>query len=281
MADFVQPVNALFTDARLTDGDRTVYCLLLSFADYGTLANCRPSVATVAKRGGRDRSAVVRSLTKLVELGWVTRQARKTADGDSDTSMYSFPFQVVGVETHLPSRSNAPTVVAETHRPVVAQMHLGVVAETHHNLEPVHQDSVTDTSSAPAKPKRVKKEPTPKVKSENQLKAEALHALWVEHMPGQTHGIDGRFHAQLARVYTTHGAETLIAVMKWCAKDRYRNGEINPCSLPQWCAEGRLPNTMTKWKNATAGMFPASQPVSDYKEFIPRAQRPAPPKEQP
>lgn len=182
MADFVQPVNALFTDARLTDGDRTVYCLLLTFADYGTLANCRPSVATVARRGGRDRSAVVRSLTKLVELGWVTRQARKTVDGDSDTSMYSFPFQVVGVETHLPSCQDAPTVVAETHQQVGAQMHLGVVAETHHNLEPSHQEPRTETSTT-AKRARTRSRPAEAFQEPTLADTQAHFREWLRDKP--------------------------------------------------------------------------------------------------
>jgi len=150
-ADFIQPPLALFTDARLTDGDRTVYCLLTSFGDYGTLANCKPSVASIAKRGGRSRRAVVENLKHLDATGWIVRAGRVDEHGDKDTTLYSFPFHRVVIETALPGAPNRPTVVTETALRVVTQTALGVVTETAHNLEPFTKSQEPRTL-APVKP---------------------------------------------------------------------------------------------------------------------------------
>ena len=160
MADadpFVQPLLALYTDDRLTDGDRSVYCVLMSFGDFGSLANCHPSTNAVALRGKRSRPAVVRSLTRLVTAGWVTRTPRKTAIGDSDSTLYAFPLQATLYlrradpvsEASRPCIPNEPTVVSEASR--------RVVSEASHYQEPVHREPRTDrntvaTAPAPAEP---------------------------------------------------------------------------------------------------------------------------------
>ena len=281
MADFVQPVNALFMDKRLTDGDRTVYCLLLSFADYGTLANCRPSVGTVAKRGNRDRSTVVRALAKLVELGWVSRQARKTADGDSDTSLYSFPFQVVGAETHLPRCTGASTVGAETH--------LGVGAQTHHNLEPVHQEPITESvapavAAAPAlqltlaMPKPVK---APRTINPRFAAAMAVCAMWKEIMTDQTEAVARLDNmAVLAKALEVHGEEKLRALMTWAHTDEWHSGRKGSKTIRQWMSTDNLAKVVKDRENASKGRA-APQPESVYREYKPRPPRPTPPKEQP
>lgn len=81
----------LLTDKRITDGDRTVYIAVLSFCDYGTTRNAFPSTTGIAARLGRtDRSSVVRSINRLVEAGWLTKETRIGPKGQT-SSRYGFP----------------------------------------------------------------------------------------------------------------------------------------------------------------------------------------------
>lgn len=93
MADhFARATLALLTDPALSDGDRVVYLALMTFADFKTLDNCRPSAQAVADRSNRSRAAVVRSLTSLVAAGWIAREHRSDAKGQAP-SLYAFPRQ--------------------------------------------------------------------------------------------------------------------------------------------------------------------------------------------
>ena len=89
---FVKATLELLSDKRLSDGDRIVYLALMSFADFDTLKNCRPSAQGIADRCARSRAAVVRSLTSLVATGWVTRQHQSNDKGQAP-SLYAFPRQ--------------------------------------------------------------------------------------------------------------------------------------------------------------------------------------------
>jgi predicted transcriptional regulator len=89
---FAKATLDLLRDPDLSDGDRIVYLTLLTFADFATLANCRPSAQAVADRSCRSRAAVVRSLKSLVATGWITREHRSDAHGQAP-SLYAFPRQ--------------------------------------------------------------------------------------------------------------------------------------------------------------------------------------------
>ena len=110
---FAMP-DELLTDASLSDGDRIVYMLLLSFCDYGTTSNAFPSAEQAATRGNRkDRSSVVRSLKRLAEAGWITREKRYNAKGQT-SSVYRFPrqpdFQRGAQKPHGEVRKSATTL---------------------------------------------------------------------------------------------------------------------------------------------------------------------------
>lgn len=78
----------MLTDSRLTDGDCRVWGLLASFGDFGTLANCHPSLGAIARKGQRNRAAVAKSLKNLEACGWVSRQQRKTQTDYNETTIY-------------------------------------------------------------------------------------------------------------------------------------------------------------------------------------------------
>ena len=248
-ADFIQPPLALFTDARLTDGDRTVYCLLTSFGDYGTLANCKPSVASIAKRGGRSRRAVVENLKHLDATGWIVRAGRVDEHGDKDTTLYSFPFHRVVTETALPSASNSPTVVTETALRVVTQTALGVVTETAHNLEPFTKSHSPRDTGASVKPTQQPLIPEPdkpaaekraRSVAQNPPTVEEVAAFFAQHFPAQSDAIatdfvnywtDNGWKRGKTPMVSWKGTATMRAQMlkadsKWLAKFATNNGTM-------------------------------------------------------
>lgn len=264
MADFVQPPLALFTDDRLTDGDRTVYCLLTSFGDHGTLANCHPSLKTVAARGKRSRTAVARSVAKLVKLGWVAREARVSADGDQDTSSYSFPFHRVVAETvhpvaetHLPSISNGPTGGRSDGT--------GVVAETAHNLEP-STNSQSPRTSAPVKPTQevLKLEP-PKGKQREKphhiVQRDEVIDLWnsIDHFHVKPAKPDNRFNRVLAAAHNDD-LPALEALLRWAAGSEWHNGlKGAPKLIHEFMANDHLAKLRTARNNASITQQPRQQ----------------------
>ena len=266
-ADFIQPPLALFTDARLTDGDRTVYCLLTSFGDYGTLANCKPSVASIAKRGGRSRRAVVENLKHLDVTGWIVRAGRIDEHGDKDTTLYSFPFHRVVTDTALPSASNRPTVVTETALRVVTQTALGVVTETAHNLEPFtkshsprEQLSLSMPASKPAK--------EPKPMNETFAKAYKVAAMWNATMTDQPKATaDIRNMRVLAAALDLHGEEGLQALLTWAHTRDWHSGRKGSKAIGVWMARDPLAVVAKDRENATNA--PQQVAPNDYKT-IPR-----------
>ena len=97
MADhpFVQVPLALYQDPALTDSDRSVYAVLLSFADFKTFKNCRPPISMLAKRAHKQPTVIKRSLRRLEESGWIVRSPRYDQTGQQKASSYDLPKQII------------------------------------------------------------------------------------------------------------------------------------------------------------------------------------------
>lgn len=272
---YLQPPLALFTDARLTDGDRTVYCLLTSFGDHGTLTNCRPSVSTIAKRGGRSRRAVVENLKHLAESGWILRTGRVDEQGDKDTTLYSFPFHRVVTETALPSAPNCPTVVTETALRVVTQTALGVVTETAHNLEPFTKSHSPRDIPARGKPEQAglpgvepeaKASPRQRAKRQPTESSVQFHSVWdhwerlmipakqVDEKP------DPRKWKPILAALAKHGLDELAQIMAWHAGELQRRPPYRPWAIEGWCSEAALKATAQSWRNDQSGQVASTNP---------------------
>lgn len=271
MSDFVQPPLALFTDDRLTDGDRTVYCLLASFGDHGSLANCKPSVAAIAKRGGRSRRAVVENLKHLALTGWIVREGRIDENGDKDTTLYSFPLHRVVTETALPSAPNRPTVVTETALRVVTETALGVVTETAHNLEPltkIQEPREQLSLSMPAsKPPKASKPMNPTF-----AKAFKVAEMWNATMKDQPIAVaDVRNMRVLAAALDLHGEDGLLKLLTWAHTRDWHSGRKGSRQIGVWMARDSLSVVAKDFQNAANAQRQVAP--NDYKTIAPQRNR--------
>ena len=69
---FAKVAYTVLIDRNLNPIDKIVYCVLDSFANGKTGANCFPSYKAIAQRLNKSNSTVKRSLKKLKEGGYIT-----------------------------------------------------------------------------------------------------------------------------------------------------------------------------------------------------------------
>jgi len=252
----VQPPLSLFSDSRLSDGDRVVYCVLLSFGDFGTLANCRPSREAIAKKSDRKMRAVSYSLDNLDTAGWIKRQHRP-----NQPSIYTFPavqFDAVqnGAPVHGSALQNgarpevhgsAPSGCTDLH---TTDSHLPI-AKTESHLPPAAQSEFALEAG---------EHEAPKLK--NIDKALIVLKIWDaarndsrwHHAKGT---IDNRNIAVLATAYNTLGADGLTKLIADCATDDWRNGLKRPMTMAKFFAKDHLAETQQSILNrSTATVSP-------------------------
>jgi predicted transcriptional regulator len=73
-------------DPRLGKVDRQILTLLCRYAN--SAGRCSPSVAKLAREGGKDRSQVQRAIARLVAFGYVLRAERRKTRDRNQTNIY-------------------------------------------------------------------------------------------------------------------------------------------------------------------------------------------------
>lgn len=100
-------VSAALRTPGLSTGER---CVLTLLADYaGTDARCWPSIATMARDLGLDRTTIQRHLRALTTAGLVTTEARTDHTGRQTSTLYTLHLPVDnqggGLHQHRPPRA--------------------------------------------------------------------------------------------------------------------------------------------------------------------------------
>ena len=127
--------NAVICDPKLTPIDKTVFCVLCTFASSNT-REAWPKIATIAKAANCSERSVFSSLKRLTDRGIIENQPRFNA-GQQVSSIYT----IVGYRAYDETDSIRPAPDAP---PALHQMHT--------ELEPKKELDLKDTLSEGADP---------------------------------------------------------------------------------------------------------------------------------
>lgn len=106
--EFVKLPIKVIEDKTLSDKEKVVFAILLTFADFKDFSNCFPSISTIAQKSGCHPSTIKRSLKNLKKnnyINWIKGKKGKS-------NLYSFSCR--GSPANQPRSRNEPSVVAET-----------------------------------------------------------------------------------------------------------------------------------------------------------------------
>lgn len=79
--------RSLRDDPLITTADIAVFCALSWRMNWNS-RRCWPSLATIAADAKMSKASVARSLNRLEDLGYVSRNRRKSAGGDYTSTEY-------------------------------------------------------------------------------------------------------------------------------------------------------------------------------------------------
>lgn len=80
--------DAVLLDARLTPGQLRIYAVIARRADRET-ATAFPSYSTIAEDAHVSRTSAVNGVKRLVKLGYLSKQARESGQGDPTSNLYT------------------------------------------------------------------------------------------------------------------------------------------------------------------------------------------------
>ena len=84
---FVMVESRILQSGELSVYEKTVYCVLCSFADNET-GVCYPSYETIAARAGCSRRKAIACIETLAEKGLLRKEERATKNGGNKTNIY-------------------------------------------------------------------------------------------------------------------------------------------------------------------------------------------------